>query len=59
MDLNLFFPDKTELAQAGEAIMACFNCTVRKECEDFKKQTGSKYGIWAGELSKRNDKDED
>lgn len=53
-DPEIFFPDKTELHTKGnEAITICFSCRVRAECKDWKVRTGSKFGIWAGEISKR------
>lgn len=52
---DMFFPDKSNLAEGNEAIMLCFQCPVRKECKKYKKETGTKFGIWAGEFSKRGE----
>lgn len=38
--------------------MTCFQCTVRKECKEWKIESGSTDGIWAGEYSKRGPKEE-
>jgi len=38
-------------------VLTCFACTVRAECEDFRARTGSEYGVWGGQLRKRNAKD--
>jgi len=51
----MFFPDKSALAKANEAIAMCFGCRVREECKRFKRETGSKYGIWAGDFSSRDE----
>lgn len=52
---ELFFPDKSALLRANDAIMMCFGCRVREECKRYKKETGSKHGIWAGEFSSRDE----
>lgn len=52
-DPQLFFPEKNERKKGNEAILTCFNCPVRSECKDYRKRTGSEYGIWAGEYTKR------
>lgn len=51
----MFFPDKSKLVRANDAIMLCFTCKVRAECRDYKKRTNSKYGIWAGEFTRRDE----
>lgn len=34
----------------------CFNCEVRKECNQYREDTKSNHGIWGGILQTR-DKD--
>jgi len=53
MDPEKFFPQKNDSKSGNEAILACFNCTVRKECAEWKQTSNSTDGIWAGEYSKR------
>jgi hypothetical protein len=54
---DVFFPERGQAILGNEAILACFNCPVRAECKDYKARTGSDYGIWAGEYSKRGPED--
>lgn len=35
------------------AVKMCFVCPVRKECEAYRKATGSGYGVWGGEYLQR------
>jgi hypothetical protein len=51
-----FFPERGHTAVANEAILACFGCKVRKQCDDYKERTGTEYGIWAGEFTERKKK---
>lgn len=46
-----WFPERGQTDLANEAMTACFHCPVRKECRDYRKRTGSTYGIWAGEYA--------
>lgn len=55
-DPELFFPEKNETAKGNKAIMICFSCPVRRECEDYRERTGTEYGIWAGSYTKRGGK---
>ena len=57
MDINLFFPKKGQTAKSIEAQIACFGCSVRTQCRDYKKATHSTDGIWAGEFSERGKQD--
>jgi hypothetical protein len=52
-----FFPGKGQTADANPAIRACFVCPVRAECDDYRKRTGSRDGVWAAVLQKREDDD--
>lgn len=53
-----FFPERGQAIVGNQAILACFGCPVRTECKDYKDRTGSDYGIWAGEYSKRTASEE-
>lgn len=55
-DPELFFPEKGETAKGNQAIMICFACPVRKECDSYRERTGTEYGIWAGSFTKRGPK---
>lgn len=55
-DPELFFPEKGETAKGNAAIMVCFGCPVRRNCEDYRDRTGTEYGIWAGSYTKRGSK---
>lgn len=47
-----WFPAKGETPNNGRA--ACFICPVRAECKDYRLRTESEYGMWAGEIPKRD-----
>lgn len=51
-----WFPGKGHSLNIGK--IACFTCPVRNECKDYRERTGSQYGMWGGEIPKR-DEDED
>lgn len=44
-----WFPERGQVELANEAMTVCFFCPVRSDCRDYRKRTGSTYGIWAGE----------
>lgn len=50
---DIFFPEQGQSILGNEAIITCFRCPVRQECRDYRDRTGSKFGIWAGEWSRR------
>lgn len=50
----MFFPEKGQSAKGNDAIMLCFECPVRAECQDYRKRTGTNYGIWAAEYTDRH-----
>ena len=52
-DPEIFFPEKGESVKGNEAILTCFNCSVRTQCNEYKKISESTDGIWAGEYSQR------
>lgn len=56
VDPELFFPEKGQSARGNEAIMVCFGCPVRKQCDDYRKTTDTRYGIWAGQYTDRHGK---
>lgn len=46
-----FFPRRGEAAQAlKEAKRICASCPVIDACAEYRRLTGSKFGIWAGQL---------
>jgi len=46
-----WFPRKGESPNGGKVF--CFTCPVRPECKDYRKRTGSDYGMWGGEIKGR------
>ncbi len=52
-----FFPERGQAKLGNDAIITCFRCPVRAECDDYRKRTGSDYGIWAGRFTKRDAED--
>lgn len=52
-DPELFFPEKGQTDIGNAAIMVCFGCPVRRECDDYRNRTGTEHGIWAGTYTKR------
>lgn len=49
----MFFPDKSALMKANDALIMCFGCKVRVQCKTYREETDSRYGIWGGEFSNR------
>lgn len=47
-----WFPEKGESTNTGKII--CFTCPVREECDDYRKRTHSKEGMWAGKIEGRS-----
>lgn len=54
-----FFPERGQALVGNQALITCFKCPVRVECDDYKKRTNTEFGIWAGKYSKRGGEDED
>jgi len=52
---DIFFPEKGGLP--NEAMMVCFSCVVRKQCDDYRERTKTKHGVWAARHLKRDDDD--
>ena len=48
-----FFPKRGQ--SVNDALLSCFHCPVRVECDDYRTRTKSTFGIWAGKLQKRGD----
>lgn len=48
-----FFPERGQDQTPGK--MACFKCTVRKECKEYSDRTDTKHGLWAGQMKKRGE----
>lgn len=53
-DPDMFFPEKGQALKGNDAIMICFSCPVRNECDDYQKRTDTRFGIWAGKYTKRH-----
>lgn len=53
-DPDIFFPEKGQSAKGNEAIMLCFGCPVREQCDEYQKRTNTNYGIWAAKYTKRH-----
>lgn len=47
---DLWFPEKGEPTNPGKII--CFTCPVRTDCNDYRARTGTRFGMWAGEIRK-------
>lgn len=52
-DPDPFFPDKGQSTLGNKAVVTCFGCIVGDRCDEYKRVTGSKYGIWNGKYSER------
>jgi len=52
IDPEVFFPEKSDIAQSRVAKKICNACDVRVDCLDEALESGHAYGIWGG-LSER------
>lgn len=50
-----WFPGKGHSLNTGKIV--CFTCPVRAECADYRDRTDSTYGMWAGQIKNRDEKD--
>ena len=60
MDVNLFFPDRLELGEAFDAVVAeakavCGACPVRADCLEAALDRGERDGIWGGATERERD----
>lgn len=55
-DPDMFFPEKGQAAKGNEAILICFECPVRDACDDYRKRTDTRFGIWAAKYTDRHGK---
>lgn len=46
-----WFPEKGQSPNEGKKF--CFTCPVRIECDEYRKRTGSKGGMWGGVIESR------
>lgn len=53
-----WFPERNQPAVSNEGIAICFSCTVRPQCDEYRKRTDSEYGIWAGKFTPRKQEDD-
>ncbi len=50
-DPQLFFPDGNGIQayrKAEQAITICRSCPVIAQCEQYRRDTHSQFGVWAG-----------
>jgi len=52
-DPEAWFPERGQSTVGNIAKNICFECPVRKQCDDYNKRTGPNEGIWAGKIQKR------
>lgn len=50
---DLFFPtatagDSASTKQVADAARVCRTCPVTRECEQYRRDTHSEYGVWGG-----------
>lgn len=53
LEPSLFFPESTGIKgkrEAELAILICSECGVRIECGEYRKETDSGFGVWAGTM---------
>ena len=60
MDVNLLFPDRCDLGEAFDAVVAeakavCRACPVRAECLEAALQRHETHGIWGGATERERD----
>ena len=60
MDVNLVFPDRWELGEAFDAVVAeakavCGACPVRADCLEAALDRGERHGIWGGATERERD----
>lgn len=50
-DVSLFFPNGNGIQayrQAEQAITICRGCPVIAQCEQYRQETDTQFGVWAG-----------
>lgn len=50
-EMDIFFPYRGQNKTPGKVV--CSGCTVRKDCLEWSERTGSKVGMWAGEMKQK------
>lgn len=51
----MFFPKRGH--KWHKAIAVCNVCPVKKECAEYAQATATMYGVWAGRMLRRYDKE--
>jgi hypothetical protein len=49
--MDIFFPYRGQNKSPGRAV--CSQCPVRAKCKEWSEKTGSKVGMWGGEMKQR------
>lgn len=49
---EVWFPDKPDRGRADAALQVCKTCPVQRQCAEFAKATGSRFGVWGGTVKK-------
>lgn len=50
-EMDIFFPYRGQNKSPGRIV--CSQCPVRPECKEWSNKTGSKVGMWGGEMKAR------
>lgn len=50
-EMDIFFPYRGQNKSLGKIV--CSQCPVRNECKEWSDKTGSKAGMWGGEMKQR------
>ena len=51
-EIDIFFPRRGEAWEAKRrAKELCDTCPVIQQCRDYRNQTGTRHGIWAGDIA--------
>jgi hypothetical protein len=50
-EMDIFFPYRGQNKSPGKIV--CSQCPVRAECKDYSDKTGSKVGMWGGEMKQK------
>lgn len=55
-EIDIFFPRRGEASEAKRlAKELCDRCPVIEQCRNYKNQTGTRHGIWAGDYAARGE----
>jgi WhiB family transcriptional regulator, redox-sensing transcriptional regulator len=54
VDPNWFFPERGESHRSGKKV--CATCPVIIECAEYRERSGTEFGMWGGQMTKRRRK---